>query len=53
MTTNLDHVQTFKILIIGDSSVGKSSLMKAQTAALANNGDHQTCRLRIHLRTIK
>lgn len=27
MTTALDHVQTFKILIIGDSSVGKSSLM--------------------------
>jgi GTPase SAR1 family protein len=27
MTTNLEQVQTFKILIIGDSSVGKSSLM--------------------------
>jgi GTPase SAR1 family protein len=27
MTTTLEHVQTFKILIIGDSNVGKSSLM--------------------------
>ncbi|CAF2511194.1 unnamed protein product [Rotaria sp. Silwood2] len=27
MTTNLEPVQTFKILIIGDSGVGKSSLM--------------------------
>ena len=26
MTTNLERVQTFKILIIGDSTVGKSSL---------------------------
>ncbi|CAF1525042.1 unnamed protein product [Rotaria magnacalcarata] len=27
MTTNLEPVQTFKILIVGDSGVGKSSLM--------------------------
>ena len=27
MTTNLENVQTFKILIIGNAGVGKSSLM--------------------------
>jgi GTPase SAR1 family protein len=27
MTTTIESVQTFKILIIGDSAVGKSSLM--------------------------
>lgn len=27
MTTNIESVQTFKIVIIGDASVGKTSLM--------------------------
>jgi GTPase SAR1 family protein len=52
MTTTIDTVQSFKILIIGDSNVGKTSLMNRMVHGVFNNNYTSTIGVDFKIATI-
>jgi GTPase SAR1 family protein len=52
MTTPIESVQTFKILVVGDAGVGKSALMNRFVHGVYNNNYNATIGVDFKIATI-